>query len=164
MATRRDFLKLGAGSAALLAAFGVASRFVGRHAVDDRRDVLRGVIPAVLGGALSIDATERRHGIEAALAGVEAAIAGLPPATQDELGTLFFALAAAPSRLVLAGLATPWSEAQAAEVAAVLQGWRTHRLTLLQSAYHAFHDLILGVAYADETRWTDIGYPGPPRL
>lgn len=164
MVTRRDFLKLGAGSAALLAVFGVASRFVGRHPADDRREVLRAVIPAMLDGALPSAAAERAHAVEAALAGVEATIAGLPPATQDELGTLFLALAAAPSRLLLAGLAGPWSGADAGEVATVLQGWRTHRLTLLQSAYHAFHDLILGSAYADEARWAGIGYPGPPRL
>ncbi len=164
MATRRDFLKLGVGSAVLLGAFGVASRFVGRHAVDDRREVLRGVIPAVLDGALPSAPEQRAHAISAALADVEATIAGLPPATQDELAKLFLALAAAPSRLLLAGLAKPWTEASAEEVAEVLQGWRTHRLTLLQSAYHAFHDLILGAAYADETRWADIGYPGPPRF
>lgn len=164
MTKRRDFLKLGAASAALLGAFGVASRFVGRHAVDDRREVLGAVIPAVLDGALPSAPEPRARAISVALADVEATIAGLPPATQDELASLFLALAAAPSRLLLAGLAKPWSEARADEVAEVLQGWRTHRLGLLQSAYHAFHDLILGAAYADETRWADIGYPGPPRF
>ncbi len=164
MLTRRRFLVLGAGSAALLAAFGIASPFVGRHAVDDRREVLRAVIPAVLDGTLPADAAQRTRGIEAALADVEATIAGLPPATQAELDTLFLALAAAPSRLLLAGLARPWAETGDAEVAAVLQRWRTHRITLLQGAYHALHDLILGAAYADEARWAEIGYPGPPRF
>jgi len=164
MLTRRDFLKLGAGSAALLAAFGIASRFVGRHAIDDRREVLRAVIPAVLDGALPSAPAQRAHGIETSLADAEATIAGLPPATQAELDTLFLALAAGPSRLLLAGLARPWAETDDDEIAAVLQRWRTHRITLLQSAYHAFHDLILGAAYASEARWAEIGYPGPPRF
>ncbi|MCD6674971.1 MAG: hypothetical protein LT106_19245 [Burkholderiaceae bacterium] len=164
MATRRDFLKLGAGSALLLGAFGIASRYVGRNGLDDRREVLLAMIPAVLDGALPSAPEPRAHAISAALAGVETTIAGLTPATQDELASLFLALAAAPSRLLLAGLAKPWREAGVDEVATVLQGWRTHRLTLLQGAYQALHKLILGAAYADEARWADIGYPGPPRF
>ena len=74
------------------------------------------------------------------------------------------ALAAAPSRLLLAGLSVPWNEAGPDAVAATLQRWRMHRLSLLQLAYHALHDLILGTAYADEARWAAIGYPGPPAL
>lgn len=164
MVTRRAFLTLGAGSAALLAGFGIASQFVGRHAVDDRREVLRATIPVVLDGALPASSPAREHAIETMLVGVETTIAGLPPASQDELRALFLALAAAPSRLLLAGLARPWVEADAGEVASVLQGWRTHRLTLLRSAYHALHDLIVGTAYADEAQWAAIGYPGPPAL
>lgn len=164
MVTRRGFLKLGAGSAALLAGFGIASQFVGRHAADDRREVLRATIPVVLDGALPASSPAREQAIETTLAGVETTIAGLAPASQDELRALFLALAAAPSRLLLAGLARPWAEADAGEIASVLQGWRTHRLTLLQSAYHALHDLIVGTAYADEAPWAAIGYPGPPEL
>jgi len=164
MVTRRSFLKLGVGSAVLLAGFGIASQFVGRHATDDRRAVLRAAIPAVLDGVLPADAAQRAAAIETTLCDVEMAIDGLAPAAQDELRALFLALAAAPSRLLLAGLATPWHEADPDAVAAVLQAWRTHRLTLLQAAYHALHDLILGTAYADESRWAAIGYPGPPAL
>lgn len=164
MLTRRSFLKLGAGSAALLAGFGIASQFVGRHAVDDRREVLRATIPAMLDGALPAEPGQRARVVEATLREVETAIEGLAPAAQDELQSLFMVLAAAPSRLLLAGLATSWREADTATVAARLQDWRTHRLTLLRSAYQALHDLILGTAYADESRWAAIGYPGPPAL
>lgn len=164
MLTRRSFLKLGAGSAALLAGFGIASQFVGRHPADDRREVLRAMIPALLDGALPADAAPRAQAVEATLREVETAIEGLAPAAQDELRALFLALAAAPSRLLLAGLATTWHEADTATVASVLRGWRAHRLTLLQAAYQALHDLILGTAYADESRWAAIGYPGPPAL
>lgn len=164
MVSRRNFLKLGIGSAALLAGLGIASQFAGRNPDDDRSEVLRATIPVVLEGALPDDPPARARAIEEALAGVEVTIAGLVPATQRALQTLFFVLAAAPSRRLLAGLAKPWHEADTEEIAAVLQNWRTHRLTLLQGAYHALHDLILGTAYADESRWAAIGYPGPPAL
>jgi hypothetical protein len=32
---------------------------------------------------------------------------------------------------------------------------------MLQSAYHALHDLIFGGWYADSASWAAIGYPGP---
>ena len=54
-----------------------------------------------------------------------------------------------------------WSKAKREDVAAFLQSWRVHRLMMLQSAYHALHDLILGGWYADESTWAGIGYPGP---
>ncbi|HEY0879760.1 MAG TPA: hypothetical protein VGE10_15035 [Zeimonas sp.] len=164
MVTRRHFLKLGAGSAALLAGFGIASQFIGRHAADDRREVLRATIPVMLDGVLPVAEAERASAVETMLCEVETAIAGLAPAAQDELRALFLALAAAPSRLLLAGLGRSWVEADPNEVAAVLRKWRTHRLSVLQAAYQALHDLILGTAYADESRWAAIGYPGPPPL
>ncbi len=164
MVTRRSFLKIGVASAALLAGFGIAAQYVGRHAADDRRRVLRATIPVVLDGALPAAGPQRTQAIEQSLHEVETTIDALAPATQEELRALFVALAAAPSRRLLAGLATPWERADADAVATALQGWRTHRLSLLQAAYHALHDLILGTAYADEARWAAIGYPGPPAL
>lgn len=164
MVTRRSFLQLGIGSAALLAGFGLAWQYVGRHRTDDRRQVLRATIPVILDGVLPAADPERAQAVETILCEVETAIEGLSPAAQDELRALFLALAAAPSRLLLAGLAVPWNDADADAVNATLQRWRTHRLSLLQLAYHALHDLILGTAYADEARWAAIGYPGPPAL
>jgi hypothetical protein len=32
---------------------------------------------------------------------------------------------------------------------------------MLQTAYHALHDLVLGAWYADPSSWTAVGYPGP---
>lgn len=164
MASRRSFLKLGLVGGALLGAAGAASWFVGRDPVDDRREVLAAAIGAMLDGALPAQPPARETAISTTLSEVEIAIAGLPPATQAELAQLFALAAAAPSRFVLTGLANSWSDASPAEVADVLQRWRTHRLALLQSAYHGLHDLVLGTWYAAETHWEAIGYPGPPRL
>src|SRR5690606_41719616 len=66
---------------------------------------------------------------------------------------LFALMAIPPTRLALAGLAHSWRDATVAEVSSVLQGWRTHRLELLQSAYHALHDLVVGSWYADPAQW-----------
>lgn len=164
MVRRRTFLKLGLAGGALLAAGGAASWLAVRDPVANRREVLAGIVPAILDGALPADAAQRAPAIGQATAAVEAAIAALSPAAQDELAQLFALLALAPTRLALAGLAQPWREAGIAEVSAVLQRWRTHRLELLQSAYHALHDLVAGSWYAEPAHWAAIGYDGPPRL
>lgn len=164
MTSRRGFLKLGLFGGALLGAAGAASWFVGRDPVEDRREVLAAMIPAMLDGALPAQPPTRDAAIAATLSEVEFAIAGLPPASQAELAQLFTLAAAAPTRLALTGLTRSWSDASPAQLADVLQRWRTHRLALLQSAYHGLHDLILGTWYAAEAHWQAIGYPGPPRF
>ena len=69
--------------------------------------------------------------------------------------------ALAPARRLLVGIPDDWPDAKTADVAAFLQSWRVHRFTMLQTAYHALHDLVIGGWYADESTWASIGYPGP---
>ncbi|HJW55425.1 MAG TPA: hypothetical protein VJ577_09155 [Burkholderiaceae bacterium] len=92
---------------------------------------------------------------------VQAAIAGLPLHAQKEIQDLFSLLVLAPTRRFLAGIPDNWAEAKPDDIAAFLQSWRMHRLGMLQSAYHALHDLIIGSWYADVSTWDSIGYPGP---
>lgn len=164
MVQRRTFLKAGVAGTVLLLAGGTVSWLAGRDAVADRREVLAAVIPAVLEGSLPQAAPQRDGAVGQALAGVETAIAALSPAAQQELAQLFALMAIPPTRLALTGLAHSWRDATVAEVSSVLQGWRTHRLELLQSAYHALHDLVVGSWYADPAQWPGIGYDGPPRI
>jgi hypothetical protein len=88
-------------------------------------------------------------------------IAGLPLATQKEVQDLFGLLTLGATRRLLAGVPDAWAQAKREDVIAFLQSWRVHRLALLQSGYHALHDLILGGWYADASTWAGIGYPGP---
>lgn len=148
----------------MLAAGGAASWLAARDPVANRREVLAGVVPAILEGALPSDGAQRAQAIGQASAAVETAIAALSPAAQDELAQLFALMAIAPTRFALTGLAASWRDAGVAEVSAALQSWRTHRLALLQSAYHALHDLVTGSWYADPAHWPAIGYGGPPAL
>lgn len=148
----------------MLIAGGAASWLIGRDPVADRREVLGAVIPAMLDGALPVAPAQRAAAIEQARTGVETAIAALSPASQDELAQLFALMSIPPTRLMLTGLGHRWRDAGVAEVSSVLQGWRTHRLALLQSAYLGLHDLITGSWYADPAQWPAIGYAGPPQL
>ncbi|WP_058049402.1 hypothetical protein [Janthinobacterium sp. Ant5-2-1] len=165
---RRSFLKLGVLGAAVLAAGGAAYRLVrgpalpGRFVLDgEARAALAAIVPAMLGSALTRDATARAAALDGAIAGVDTAIRGLPLAAQQEVQDLFGLLALAPARRFVAGVDKGWLDAEPAQVAAFLQSWRTHRLATLQTAYLALHDLILGAWYADAAHWAAIGYPGP---
>lgn len=71
------------------------------------------------------------------------------------------AVALAPARRLLTGIAGGWEGARIDGVSAFLQDWRLHRLGLLRSAYHALHDLVLGAWYAQPASWAATGYPGP---
>ncbi len=161
---RRSFLKAGLfGALALAAAGGVYRTFKSPAALlpfaldTDGHAALAAICGAMIGSTMPAtpEATERavKHTLEA--------IAGLPLAAQKEVQDLFALLALGATRRLLTGVPDDWAQAKREDVIAFLQSWRVHRLQLLQSGYHALHDLILGGWYADESTWSGIGYPGP---
>lgn len=162
--TRRSFLKAGLfGTLTLVAAGGIYRTFKSPEplqpfALDAHgRAALAAICPVMIGNAIpaTTEAAERavKHTLEA--------IAGLPLAAQKEVQDLFALLTLGVTRRLLTGVPDDWAQAKREDVAAFLQSWRVHRLQLLQSGYHALHDLILGGWYADEATWAGIGYPGP---
>jgi hypothetical protein len=168
--SRRSFIKTGlAGGVALL----LARRVHAQAALAERprdaapspaaRAILAAIIPVLLEGALpaGADAAAAR---DQTLAGVEEAIAGLPAASRTELSELFSLLDFAPTRILVAGVRSPWPEATTTSVAAFLDRWRTSRFTLLQSGYGALHQLVFAAWYAQPRAWPPTGYAGPPAL
>jgi hypothetical protein len=169
MATnRRTFLKVGALAALALAAGGGVYRFMHPpgplkpFALDgEAKAALEAIIPAMLAGSLPPEPVARAAAVAATTGRVHLAILGLPLTSQKEIGDLFGLLALAPARRALTGVSGAWSQASEAQVASFLQEWRFHSLDMLQSAYHALHDLLIGSWYADPASWPAIGYPGP---
>jgi len=162
--SRRSFLKIGLAGAVTLAAGGLLYRQFRaapqQFELDSSgRDMLAAVIPVMLGPVLPAG-PGRAAALSEAIEAVRIAIIGLPLAVQKEVQDLFGLMALAPTRRLLAGI-PPWAEASPEQIAAFLQSWRGHRLALLQSAYHALHDLIIGSWYAQPAHWAAIGYPGP---
>lgn len=162
--SRRSFLKVGLVGAIALAVAGGFYRTLnapspqGKFTLDgDAKAALAAIIAVVLKGTISSSA----QNTEAATARVQDAIAGLPLVTQKEIQDLFALLTLGPTRRFLAGIPDNWSEAKTDDVTTFLQNWRMHRISMLQSAYHALHDLIIGPWYADDSTWASIGYPGP---
>lgn len=166
--SRRSFLKIGVLGAITLAAGGALYRTLhtpappGRFVLDGAaRAVLTAVIPAMIGSMLPADPRARALAIAATTERVEGAIHGLPLATQKEVQDLFGLLALAPARRFLAGVPQDWAQASPQQIGGFLDSWRHHRFAMLQTAYLAMHDLIIGAWYADPSTWAAIGYPGP---
>ena len=166
---RRTLLKLGLGSAALLALAGggallLRPGFDGSRLTPSGREVFVGVSRAVLDGSLPIDAAARSRELSLQLERVEAFVSGLPPATRRELSQLVGLLGTAPGRAMLAGLHTDWPDATVDELQQALESMRHSRLDLRQQAYHALRDITNGTFYSAPTSWPLMGYPGPTDL
>ena len=130
----------------------------------DAADIVRALAPALLDGALPDDGGERDAAVARTVAAVGAAIEGLPPATREELATLFALLASMPVRIFVAGMGGAWRDATVAEANGFLVRLQKSRWSVKRSAYDALHQLTFAAWYADPQTWPAIGYPGPPAL
>lgn len=163
---RRHLLAMGWAAATVTVLGGAAWR-AWRPAVDHAslsppgRELVAALAAAILEGLLPTPADERAAAMTRYLARVDDVLSGLPPHLKAELAQLLTVLAFAPGRMMLAGLAKPWGEAETAEVRAALQGMRSSRLALRQQAYHALRDLTNAAWFAAPEAWEAIGYPGP---
>ena len=160
MTTRREFLKTGLAGALLLNVAGCTRPAQG----NGRTVVLTALIPVFLAGVLPRGGATRPELIARTVAGVDKAIVGLLLATQKEVGELFDLLSFTPTRMIVAGVWSPWPEASAEAIGRFLESWRNSRFDLLKSGYAALHDLIFGAWYARPDTWAAIHYPGPPKV
>ncbi len=163
---RRTLLRLGLGSAALIAVVGggvalMRPALVSGQLTATGRSVFSAIARAVLDGSLPTAPAANAAALTAHLARLDGAIAAFPAATQAELSQLLSLLASAPGRIGLMGLSADWDAASVPQIQAALQGLRTSSLALRQQTYHALRDLTNGVFYADAEAWKLMGYPGP---
>lgn len=166
---RRTLLRLGIGSAVLLALAGGGAQLLRPGLQQGRlgapaREVLHAVARAVLDGSLPEDAAMREAALQAQVDRVEALIMGLPAATQRELSQLLGLLGTAAGRMALAGLTAPWTQASVAQLQQALEALRQSKLSLRRQAYHGLRDLTNAAFYAVPGHWALMGYPEPTEL
>jgi hypothetical protein len=168
--SRRTFLKVGVAAAAALlvvrwlrAPVPLPASSPGFRLPQATRAIFAALIPVLLDGALpgGADAAVART---ETLQTIEETIAGLPPAARDELAELFSLLDFTPTRCLVAGVWSPWSDASVQSIAAFLDRWRASRFAILRSGYGALHQIVLGAWYAQPRAWPALGYAGPPSL
>ncbi|MEI6803474.1 MAG: hypothetical protein WCK83_09945 [Burkholderiales bacterium] len=163
---RRSFLKLGIGSAIVLAVAGGALSLLQPGLEQGKlssgaRLVLRRTGQAMLAGTLPSDAAAQDAALEALLTRTDTFISALPDAVQAELSQLLSLLASAAGRRGLMGLSGTWQEASVAEVTQALQSMRLSSITLRQQAFQGLHDLAYAPYFSGQESWAVLGYPGP---
>jgi hypothetical protein len=176
MPTRRQFIKTGLiGGVALVALRVVYGPFANpdRPITDDyrfaflneaQRTVMSAIAPVILVGALPGDAEGHARVLKDVVRGLDTAISGFTPQVQGEVKQLFDLLTFPPTRRLVAGVASPWSEASTGEIDGFLRRWATSPLDLLQSAHQALRQLVFAAWYGNSDAWQRIGYSGPPAL
>ena len=167
---RRDFLKLSAGSAALLSAGALTATLAGcskAHAPASGYAFLRtadvvlftALTPAVLGSMLP--EPDRAAHIERVLKGIDAtAVRTLLP-TQSALYQLFDLLNTGLTRRLAAGVKQPWSETNPEQAKAFLDRWENSSISLFNAGYRALSKFIIGAWVGTEAGLKSTGYPGP---
>ena len=170
MPTRRQFIKVGLGGAALLAAVrwldrpeAVAASSPYRFLDARSAAVVGALIPVVL-ASLPAEAGARARAIEETVAAFDRAVAGLSGAVQKEVDELFAILRFPPARLMFTGLWVPLEESPPEDVAAFLTRWRFSRFDIQRAGYQALTQLLQAAWYGNPASWTAIGYPGAPVL
>jgi len=166
---RRQWLALGAVSAAVLAAGGGAIALVrpgmdgGRLSAAGRK-VFRAVGSAMLAGSWPMQPGLVGAAMDDWLDRVDLLVAGLPVHAQAELSQLLALLASGAGRVMLAGLHEPWESASARAIQQALQSMRVSSVSLRQQAYQALHDIAGGAYFSAAQTWDLLGYPGPRLL
>lgn len=164
--SRRSFLGLGLGGAAVLAVAGLGLLPTTMRAPATPLRVLSprafSVLAAVAdricpgGGAFppasALQVAEK----------IDALLAISDPSMGAELGQGLLLLDNALAGLLLDGRPTTFSGASAEAQDATLAAWATSSLALRRKVYKALRGLVAGTYYSDPRVYAAVGYPGPP--
>ena len=166
---RRTILALGLVSSALLIVAGGTAALLqpGLRAgvlTFKGREVFTAIARAILDKTLPADSAARTTELIDLLDRINGLVSALPPHAQTELSQLLSLLGSTAGRNTLAGLNSPWPEADTEQLQQALQGMRLSSLTLRQQAYAALHDITAGAYFSDPSSWPLLGYPGPLKI
>ncbi len=170
--SRRGLLQAGlVGSAAvwLGGLLGCAARRVPPAVVTHRvalgppgEEIMRAVMPAVLGPLLPADDAAREQALDAGMSSLDDYLAHLSLPLQEEARSVFTTLDLLPVRVLLVGTWSSWHEASSATIESFLRAVRASRFDLLRRMY-AFLQSMAVLAWFDQpAAWPEIGYSGPP--
>jgi hypothetical protein len=167
---RRDFLKLSAGSAALLGAGAFTAGLAGcaKHEAPAAgyaflragdAALFTAIAPVVL--ADSLPQAGRAEHLQQLLKAIDGTGARLQAPTQKMLYQLFDLLNTGLTRRLAAGVSKPWAEAEPAQIEAFLKRWCNSSIGLFNGGYRALNKLVVGNWIALPEGLKTVGYPGP---
>ena len=170
---RRNFLKMGTGSCAVLSAVSISACLTGcseAPSTDERFRLLRpndrefftAIIPVVLKGSWPSDADQQSTAMNEIMINIDNAMFNLGPHNQKQMIDLFNLLNFTPSRGLTTGVWSAWNEASENDIEQFLNKWRDSSLGLLNLAYNGVSKLIIAIWFGMSQSWDKVGYPGPP--
>lgn len=173
---RRNFLKLGLLSSAVLTSVGLAGSLVGcsdqaplasgtknwKVLRSQDRTFLRSVAPVMLKGALPDNQAAQTRAIETMVENIDLAIFNLGPHSKKQMLDLFTLLDMSVTRGLSTGVWSSWDKASPAEIDVFLHRWRDSSISLLRLAYNGLNKLMVATWYGQPDSWQTVQYPGPP--
>jgi hypothetical protein len=128
------------------------------------RDVFRGLTIGFVGPMLPKDAAQREAMLNDQLNHIEAFLNGLPAALQVQLNALLGLLGNTPTRKMLTGLGSSWSEASDEDIARALEHMRLNPLPSTRLTYQTMRGVVLLNFFSNSAHWSLAGYPGPVQI
>lgn len=164
---RRQFLKQSviSGSALILGSSLYACSdlsILETDLIDDEVSVaLHAILPVFLAGALADDQQQRQQQLVETITAMRQGMLRLAPHILDELQSLFALLNNRLANLAYLGTLTATQHFSVAQATALIEGWRTSYLAVLNSAYDGLKELIFAAFYGQQQQWTAINYQQP---
>lgn len=162
---RRWFLKTALVTGAVMGAIGgwtYWNRGISNGGLTEQgRDIFKAVAGAVLANYLPADKAQREAKLDQQMARLDEMIRSMPTSSQNELAALLGLLANAPTRWLITGLSTPWSEASVQELTQALDTMRLHSQITTLVPYHVLRDVTCLAFFSIPDNWSLAAYPGP---
>jgi hypothetical protein len=131
---------------------------------DSGRDVLRGLAIGIAGPMLPEDISVRNAMLAGHLTHVEAFLNGMPKVLQTEVSAILGLLGNLPTRKMLTGMGSSWSEATDTEITNALEHMRLNPLPTTRLAYQVVRSVTCMAFFSNSDHWKLTGYPGPIEL
>lgn len=125
-------------------------------------EILRAVIPTVLGSLLPTNVDDREKALQIGLTTLDDYLAHLPLSLQREAGDVFETLDLLPTRVLLVGTWSRWSEASPETIAKFLRSARQSRFDLVRRMFAFLQSMAVLAWFDQRAAWPAIGYGGPP--
>lgn len=167
---RRDFLKLSAGSAALLSAGAFTAGLAGCARQEPPAPgygflragdlvLFTALTPVVLDN--SLPAEQRAAHVATVLKAIDLTGERLQAPNRKMLYQLFDLLNTGLTRRLVTGVSKPWAEADPVEIAAFLKRWQGSSIGLFNAGYRALNKFVVGSWIGSPEGRRAVGYPGP---
>jgi hypothetical protein len=125
-------------------------------------EILRAVIPVVLGTLLPVEDAAREKALDVGLSTLDDYLAYLPVPLQHEARDVFETLDLLPTRVLLVGTWDRWSAAPPETIEAFLRSARQSRFDLVRRMFAFLQSMAVLAWFDQRAAWPAIGYGGPP--